>query len=356
MHTKNIIPIAVAPSILLATVVVAVAVAGSVSVPHSFQPGDVADANQVNANFTALAAGVNDNDARITANDARIAGLTFADLGGAATLAQVPEAQSALGSGLSRRQQDYARAQGLPVAYVEATTGISFVLIPPGEFWMGSPTTEVSRGSNETLQHVRLTQAFYLSAHEVTNAQYKLYDAGHTSTSDGDQQPVTEVSHDDATNYAAWLSTQTGDTYALPTEAQWEYACRAGTTTPFTFGPNINPAQVNYYGAGPYDGAPAGLNRGATTDVGIFPANAWGLYDVHGNVWEWCADWYDAYSGDLTSVTTDPTGPASGTYRVIRGGSWYLNAQNARSAARNSIPPGFRYGYVGFRLARPVTP
>jgi formylglycine-generating enzyme required for sulfatase activity len=229
-----------------------------------------------------------------------------------------------------------------------------FVLIPPGEFLMGSPTSEVDHGSEETLHHVRLTKGFYLAAHEVTNAQYRLFDAGHASTFNGDQQPATQVSHDDATAFAVWLSGQTGDTYGLPTEAQWECACRATTTTPFSFGPNITPAHVNYDGDFPYNGAPTGLDRGETTDVGIFPANAWGLYDMHGNVYEWCADWHDTYP--TGPVTEDPMGPASGLFRVLRGGSWGAGARFARSAYRTRLDPGGRSNNIGFRPARPVTP
>jgi len=231
-----------------------------------------------------------------------------------------------------------------------------FVLIPPGEFLMGSPASEVSRRTDERYHLVRLTKAFYLAANEVTNAQYKLFDAAHTSTADGDRRPVMQVSYNDAVAFAAWLSAQTGDTYGLPTEAQWEYACRAGTTTPFSFGPNITAAQVNYRGSFPYNGAPAGLYRATTTDVGSFPANAWGLYDMHGNVWEWCADWYGPYTGNLTSVTVDPTGDSVPALRVLRGGAFNIAAEIARSAARNGNPPTNSSDYYGFRPARLVTP
>ncbi|MDA1194730.1 MAG: formylglycine-generating enzyme family protein [Planctomycetota bacterium] len=307
------------------------------TIPHAFAPGTTISSAQMNANFDAVKTAVDALEAQSATNTTQLGELS-------------PE------SGLSPRQLQYARDNGLAAAYVEPTTGMRFVLIPPGEFWMGSPGSEVDRGGDEIHHHVRLTQAFYLAAHEVTNAQYRVKEAGHTSTADGDAQPVTEVSHTDAVAFAAWLSTQTGDTYGLPTEAQWEYACRAGTTTPFAFGENINPAQVNYNGNGPYNGAPAGLWRATTTDVGSFPANAWGLHDMHGNVWEWCADWYGAYSGDLVSVTTDPTGAAGPGGRVLRGGSWLLDAGFGRSAIRNFAGPTISDPLIGFRLARPVTP
>lgn len=305
------------------------------TIPNTFAPGTTISSAEMNANFDAVKAAVDALEAQSATNTTQLGDLS-------------PE------SGLSPRQIQYARDNGLAAAYVEPTTGMRFVLIPPGEFWMGSPASEVDRGGDEIHHHVRLTQAFYLSVHEVTNAQYRLKEAGHTSTADGEQQPVTEVSHDDAVAYATWLSTQTGDTYGLPTEAQWEYACRAGTTTPFSFGANINPAQVNYHGSFPYNGAPGGLYRATTTDAGIFPANAWGLYDMHGNVWEWCADWYEAYSGNLTSVTVDPTGAAGPGVRVFRGGSWFFGARLVRSADRDGGPSNGNF--LGFRLARPVTP
>ena len=303
-------------------------------IPNRFTSGTTISSTEMNANFDAVNAAVDALEAQSATNSSQLGGL-----------------------GLSPRQIQYAQDNGLEVTYVESTTGMRFVLVPPGEFWMGSPASEVSRVSDEIHHHVRLTQAFYLSAYEVTNAQYRLFASGHASTANGEQQPVTEVSHDDAVAFAGWLSTQTGDTYALPTEAQWEYACRAGTTTVFSFGNNINPAQVNYSGTSPYNGAPVGLDRATTTEVGIFPANAWGVYDMHGNVWEWCADWYAAYSGDLASVTDDPTGPGSSIGdRVVRGGSWLLNASSARSANRNVLNPTMGVNSVGFRLARPVTP
>jgi formylglycine-generating enzyme required for sulfatase activity len=306
-------------------------------IPNTFAPNTTISSAQMNANFDAVKTAVDALEAQSATNTTQISGLS-------------PE------SGLSPRQLQYARDNGLAAAYVEPTTGMRFVLIPPGEFLMGSPASEVSRGSDEIHQHVRLTQAFYLAAHEVTNAQYKLFDAGHAGQFSGNRQPVENVSHNEAVAFAAFLSTQTGDTYGLPTEAQWEYACRAGTTTPFSFGPNIDAAQVNYNGGFPYNGAPVGLNRGAPTDVGIFPANPFGLYDMHGNVFEWCADEYATYPGNLTSVTVDPTGAAGSGGRVDRGGSWGSTAGSARSAIRGGRGPGDRGGALGFRLARPITP
>jgi formylglycine-generating enzyme required for sulfatase activity len=134
---------------------------------------------------------------------------------------------------------------------------------------------------------------------------------------------------------------------ALPTEAQWEYACRAGTTTPFNLGANISPSQVNYHGNYPYNGAPKGEYRGKTTPVGSLPnANAWGLYDMHGNLWEWCSDGYGDYP---TTQVIDPQGLTSSGSRVLRGGSWSNNACSCRSAYRNNDSPGNSGDNVGFR-------
>jgi formylglycine-generating enzyme required for sulfatase activity len=137
--------------------------------------------------------------------------------------------------------------------------------------------------------------------------------------------------------------------YRLPTEAEWEYACRAGTTTPFSTGNNITTSQANYNGTYPYNGNAKGTYRGKTTLVGSFAPNAWGLYDLHGNVWEWCWDWYGDYA---RGAQTNPLGAGSGSVRVFRGGSWNSDARYLRSAGRVSLTPASRDCDVGFRLAR----
>jgi formylglycine-generating enzyme required for sulfatase activity len=136
--------------------------------------------------------------------------------------------------------------------------------------------------------------------------------------------------------------------YRLPTEAEWEYACRAGTTTPFSTGNNITTNQANYNGT-PYNNNAKGQNRLRTMPVFTFEPNPWGLHEMHGNVSEWCWDWYGDY---VSTAQTDPTGASFGTYRVIRGGSWNNSAAGARSALRNTIAPSYRYASVGFRLTR----
>jgi formylglycine-generating enzyme required for sulfatase activity len=146
------------------------------------------------------------------------------------------------------------------------------------------------------------------------------------------------------------LSKKEGQAYRLPTEAEWEYACRAGTTTPFYFGETISTDQANYNGNFPY-GKGKGVDRGKTTPVGSFPANVWGLYDMHGNVWEWCSDWYGEYP---TGEVVDPQGPLAGGERVMRGGSFLYQAAAVRSAVRNRIVPSFLLLDVGLRPAMSI--
>jgi formylglycine-generating enzyme required for sulfatase activity len=166
---------------------------------------------------------------------------------------------------------------------------------------------------------------------------------------DNPRNPVERVGWDDTQHFIAELNRRIAGLQArLPTEAEWEYACRAGTTTPFSFGENIRPEQVNYNGGLPYAGGAKGLNRERTVPVGSLPPNPWGLYEMHGNVWEWCGDWYGEYPNE---PQIDPHGPENGVRRVLRGGSWFFLGGNARSADRNWRGPGIRGSGVGFRLA-----
>jgi formylglycine-generating enzyme required for sulfatase activity len=156
--------------------------------------------------------------------------------------------------------------------------------------------------------------------------------------------PVIHVSWNDAKAFADWIGCR------LPTEAEWEYACRAGSTTPFNTGENLTTSQANYHGDYPYDNYPKGEYRGKALPVGSFSPNAWGLYDMHGNVWEWCLDWY----GDYPKFSeTNPNGPKMGEFRVSRGGSWTADAQFCRSAFRNNTSPEARVMNRGFRLVSP---
>jgi formylglycine-generating enzyme required for sulfatase activity len=166
--------------------------------------------------------------------------------------------------------------------------------------------------------------------------------------------PVETVSYFDIQEFIGRLEARSGgNRFRLPTEAEWEFACRAGTDSPFSTGATITSEQANFDGLYPYNGGPGGTFRESPVPVGSYPPNPWGFYDLHGNVWEWCEDWYDAYpEGEVR----DPTGPAAGTLRVIRGGSWYFDANSARSALRYTHAPQDSGFSLGFRLVREATP
>jgi formylglycine-generating enzyme required for sulfatase activity len=243
-----------------------------------------------------------------------------------------------------------------------------FVRIEGGTFKMGSPSTEAGRDDDEDPQHSVTVSSFYMSKHEVTQAEYEAVMGSNPSYFKGENLPVEQVSWYEAIEYCNKRSLQegltpaykgTGDNiscdfeangYRLPTEAEWEYACRAGTTTPFNTGNNITTSQANYDGDYPYNNNAKGEYREKTMAVGSFAPNGWGLYDMHGNVWEWCWDWYGKYS---SGSQTDPTGAASGSLRVGRGGGCSADALFLRSAYRNHISPSYRFSSLGFRLVRP---
>jgi len=219
---------------------------------------------------------------------------------------------------------------------------MKLVLIPAGKFMMGSPDSEQGHRGNEGPQHeVIITKPFYMGVTEVTQAQYEAVMGMNPSKFKGPTNPVEMVSWEEAVEFCRKLSEKTGKTLRLPTEAEWEYACRAGTKTRFSFGDSASAlGDYAWYGS----------NSGNKTHpVGQKKPNAWGLYDMHGNVWEWCADWYGSYpSGSLT----DPQGPGSGSLRVVRGGSWRLNVtDDFRCAYRDDLGPPFRLGIHGFRCA-----
>jgi uncharacterized protein YjdB len=244
----------------------------------------------------------------------------------------------------------------------------SLVRIEGGTFTMGSPSNEPERGSIE-VQHQVTLSSFYMGKYQVTQAEYEAVMGTNPSYFKGSNRPVEQVSWYDAVEFCNRLSQQEGLTpaysgsgsnitcnwsangYRLPTEAEWEYACRAGTTTPFNTGNNITTSQTNYNGNYPYNNNAKGIYRETTTPVGSFASNSWGLYDMHGNVYEWCWDWYGSYS---SGAQTNPRGPVSGAYliRVIRGGSWYDPGRVLRSAYRYNIDPSHKDISLGFRLAR----
>jgi sulfatase modifying factor 1 len=252
-------------------------------------------------------------------------------------LAYVHYALEALGARVSR-EEFFSACRRWPEG---GPTEQKLVEIPGGTFVMGSPEDEPERNDNET-QHEVTVSPFFLSATAVSNEEYERF-SGEPSAKDVARHPVVNVSWWEANLYARWLGLR------LPTEAEWEYACRAGTTTPFSFGKNVTTKQVNYDGNYPYAGGENGEHREQTVDVGSLPANRWGMHEMHGNVWEWCGDWYASYD---IKTATDPRGPDVGSLRVSRGGSWDGIARYARAARRGLSLPGERGVYLGFRLAR----
>lgn len=236
--------------------------------------------------------------------------------------------------------------------WIDPVTGMEFVLIPAGEFMMGSPDDEIDRKSDELRHRVCLTRDFYLGKYEVTQGVWRKVMGENPShfKASGSQYPVERVSWYQVQAFIARLNAiSKSEKFRLPTEAEWEYACRAGTVTPFSTGKNLATAQANYDGNYPYHGAPKGLYREQTMPVGSFPPNAWGLYDMHGNVWEWCEDDYWAYP---SSPAVNPLVRSEAEKKVIRGGSWYFNAANARSARRYTHAPHDIGFSLGFRLVR----
>ena len=270
-------------------------------------------------------------------------------LAGREAEADPPQAVAPFGSDQAKAlQKAWADHLGVPVQ-ITNPLGIKLNLIPPGEFMMGSPESEEGRFSNETQHRVKITKPFYLSAHEVTQEQYERVMGSNPSSSTGDTKPVERVSWNDAVAFCGKLSDEEGVEYRLPTEAEWEYACRAGTTTAYSFGDDV--AQLGEY-------AWYGKNSELITyPVGEKLPNAWGLFDMHGNVVEWCQDWYGDY--DL-QVVSDPIGPASGDHgRVLRGGAFNLLPKFVRAALRvTNLVPDDRRPSRGFRLARtyPLSP
>ncbi|BBO92740.1 formylglycine-generating enzyme family protein [Desulfosarcina ovata] len=228
-----------------------------------------------------------------------------------------------------------------------------FRWIMPGWFMMGSLDTEPERFDNEHQHEVLLTQGYWLAETACTQALWQAVMGKNPSRFKGDDRPVENVNWDDCQDFIEKLNAVIpGMDVGLPTEAQWEYACRAGTTTPFHFGETIGTDQANFDGNYPYNYGPKGEYREETVSVKTFPCNDWGLYEMHGNVWEWCADWYGPYPEE---ASVDPTGPDEGDGRVLRGGSWIGNGRNVRSAYRYRNAPDARNDDSGLRLARGQT-
>jgi formylglycine-generating enzyme required for sulfatase activity len=240
---------------------------------------------------------------------------------------------------------------------------LEMVFIPGGAFEMGSPETEEQRYEDESPQHSVTVPSFCMGKYPITQAQWRFVaflpavnqelDAN-PSEFVGDSRPVENVSWSDAAEFCRRLGKHTGRPYRLPSEAEWEYACRTGTTTPFHFGNTISPEVANYDWSKTYGSSKATKEKDrGTTPVGQFGlANAFGLYDMHGNIWEWCADhWHGNYKSapDDGSAWIDGTLSERVSY-VLRGGSWINIPENCRSAARFYIDAGIRYNYGGFRV------
>ena len=225
-----------------------------------------------------------------------------------------------------------------------------FRWIVPGTFTMGSPENEAERREDETQHLVTLRQGFWLADSACTQALWLAVMKNNPSYFDGEHDnPVEHVSWNDVQQFILILNSQLPDLQArLPTEAEWEYACRAGTTTPFSFGDSITSEQVNYNSNILSVGAEGGRYRDKTVPVKSLPPNSWGLYEMHGNVWEWCADWYGDYP---VEAVIDPSGLVTEQRRVLRGGAWYSTAGGVRSAFRLGYDPDYRNYFIGFRLA-----
>ena len=233
---------------------------------------------------------------------------------------------------------------------VDMGNGITmeFVLIPAGEFDMGSPSTERDRDNDEGPVHrIKISRPFYMGKYEVTQQQYYVVAKSKPSKFKQEGRPVENVSWDQADRFCRKLSKIKGGSYRLPTEAEWEYACRAGSQDRFYFGDDLTYSQIEQYAWYSEN------SDSATHLVGEKKPNSFGLYDMHGNVWEWCGDWYaaDYYRH---SITVDPHGPYNGKSRVFRGGGWFHRARYCRSASRSSCEPVYIRNYVGFRIVLEV--
>jgi sulfatase modifying factor 1 len=225
-----------------------------------------------------------------------------------------------------------------PARWIEPATGMEFVRLPAGEFVAGSPLSEPGHQNDEAQHQVRIARPFYMATHEVTREQWaKVMNPSSVIAVDERTLPMVNVNWYDAQTFVDRLGGGEQWHLRLPSEAEWEYACRASTTTAYSTGPLLSTTEANYNGDGPSPGQATGENRGRTMPVGSFAPNLWGLYDMHGNVWEWTNDAYDTER------------------KVIRGGSWRFNADSARCALRYHHRPQDRGDSLGLRIVRDLT-
>ncbi len=301
-----------------------------------------------------------------------VAGETCPDCGGPMLLRENKHGGVFLGCAAfprcrgTRKAPPGARERITPAAGAELPRGVTnslgakFVLVPAGSYLMGSPDEEALRCRDEGPRHrVTLSHPFYLGAFPVTQREYEAVTSHNPARftkkeGGGPGFPVEQVSWDEAGEFCRRLSAlaaekELGHRYRLPTEAEWEYACRSGKDTAFFFGDSLSSELANFDGNHPYGRAGRGPHLERSSKVGAYPANAFGLYDMHGNVWEWCNDWYvdDYYAA---APERDPRGPAHGTQHVLRGGSWNNSGHLCRSARRNKYAPDFRGDTIGFRV------
>ena len=231
--------------------------------------------------------------------------------------------------------------------------GMRLTWVPAGSFLQGSPLAEPERQDDEERRRITLTTGFYLGVHAVTLAQWQTVMDANPSRFPGENRPVEGVSWDDCQEFCRKLARKDGlgadlpSPYQLPTEAQWEYACRAGTQSAYFFGDRLSATQANFLANHTSGGATSDRSVQETTPVGAYPANAWGLHDMHGNVFEWCQDWYALYP---KREAIDPFSQPKGNVRVLRGGSWHSLARRCRSASRGWAAPGYRGSDVGCRV------
>lgn len=269
--------------------------------------------------------------------------------------ASAPGGGGIFGDGTSGPGEPAKPSLRKPLDVVSNSIGMKLVVVPPGKFQMGSPLTEEKRSGEEVLHDVEITKPFFMGAFEVTQDEFEIVMSENPSgVKDNGKLPVHNVSWEQAVAFCRKLSERpaekaAGRTYRLPTEAEWEYACRATTTTATAFGDALTSEQANLDGTSPYGEAESGAYLMKPATVGSYKANGFGLYDMHGNVWEYCSDWYvfDYYSN---SPEEDPQGPDPAFSHVIRGGSWYEEARYCRSAYRTEYVPPLDSNYYGFRV------
>ncbi len=227
-----------------------------------------------------------------------------------------------------------ACSRSTPASWIEPTTGMEFALLPAGEFVAGSPSSEPGHQDDETPHRVRIERPFYMATHEVTRGQWAAVMNAHVVAADEKALPQVNINWHEAQAFVDRLSSGQRWRFRLPSETEWEYGCRAGTTTAYSTGQLLSTAEANYNGDGPLPGQASGENRRHAMPVGSFAPNQWGLYDMHGNVWEWTNGAYDAER------------------KVIRGGSWRFNADSARCALRYHHRPQDSGDSLGLRIVR----